>query len=84
MQSVTVHTHVGKDGILKRETPIGIRNAEVEVILVISKTSGKQKSRSLKKAKGWPSGFFEATFGSIPDFPERAPQGEYETRETLE
>ena len=76
MQSLTVHTRVGKDGILKLETPIDLRNTEVEVVLVVNQTSGKQKTQPTKKAKGWPPGFFEATFGSIPDFPERAPQGE--------
>lgn len=34
-------------------------------------------------ANGWPVGFFEETFGSLPDFPERESQGEYETREPL-
>ncbi|MGZ8218748.1 hypothetical protein [Methylomagnum sp.] len=28
-----------------------------------------------KDANGWPIGFFESTFGSIPDLPEREPQG---------
>ena len=31
-------------------------------------------------ANGWPIGFFERTFGSIPDLPERESQGDYETR----
>lgn len=31
-------------------------------------------------ANGWPIGFFEETAGSLPDFPEREPQGEYEER----
>jgi hypothetical protein len=35
-------------------------------------------------AYGWPIGFFEETAGSIPDFPEREPQGEYEVRLELE
>ena len=35
-------------------------------------------------AKGWLIGFFERTFGSIPNFPERELQGEYEERESLE
>jgi len=84
MQSLTLHTHVGKDGILKLETPIGIRDAEVEVILVVNRASERNKAQPAKKAKRWPPGFFETTFGSIPDFPERAPQGDYETRDALE
>ena len=35
--------------------------------------------------QGWPSGFFDATYGSLADDPlERLPQGEYEVREPLE
>lgn len=77
MQSLTLHTRVGKDGILKLEMPIGITDAELEVLLVFTPTAGKT-------TEGWSPGFFERTFGSIPDFPDRAPQGEYETRNALE
>ncbi len=35
---------------------------------------------SATDANGWPLGFFEQTFGSLPDLPERAPQGDYEQR----
>ncbi len=83
MQSLTLHTRVGKDGILKLETSIGIRDAEVDVILVVNATSPSGKGKP-KKGRGWPPDFFEQTFGSAPDFPERAPQGEYEVRENLE
>lgn len=81
MQSFTLHTHVGKDGILKLETPIDIRDAEVEVVLVVNRTSGKQPT---KKNKRWPSGFLDRFAGSMPDLPPRALQGEYEVRDELE
>ena len=42
------------------------------------------ESRSGVDANGWPIGFFEQTSGSIPDLPEREPQGEYEERLELE
>lgn len=77
MQSLTLHTRVGQDGILKLETPIGLRNTELDVVLVLNPITGKD-------TKGWPPGFFERTFGCIPDFPDRASQGEYETRNALE
>jgi hypothetical protein len=83
MQSLTLHTHVGKDGILKLETPIKFKDAEVDVVLVVNSSTVKSKTKT-KKEKDWPLGFFEKTFGSIPDFPDRAPQGEYEIREALE
>ncbi len=31
----------------------------------------------------WPAGYFEQTFGSIPDFPERECQGVEEVREPM-
>ena len=73
MHSLTLRTHVGKDGILKLETPVGIANAEVEIVLIVHPV----------EKKGWPPGFFEVFAGSIPDFPPRAPQGEYEVRDEL-
>ena len=76
MQSLTLHTRVGKDGILKIETPIGLKDTELDVVLVLNPTG--------KEAKSWPSGFFERTFGSIPDLPDRASQGDYEIRNPLE
>jgi hypothetical protein len=76
MQSLTLHTRVGKDGILKLETPIGIKDTELDIILILNPTTSQ-------KSKGWPPGFFERTFGSIPDFPDRGAQGEYEIRNEL-
>lgn len=84
MQSLTFYTHVGKDGILKLETPIGIKDAEVEVILVVNPASKTHQTKAIREAKGWPLGFFDATFGSIPDLLERAPQGDFEFRESIE
>jgi hypothetical protein len=81
LQSFTIHTHVGKDGILKLETPIDIRNADVEVVLVVNQTG---ETPPLKQSKAWPPGFFERFAGSLPDLPPRGPQGEYEVRDGLE
>jgi hypothetical protein len=83
MQSLTIHTWIGKDGLLKLETPVNFRDAEVDVVLVVNAVTSKIKTKK-KRAKGWPPGFFERTFGSIPDLPERGPQGEYEIRDILE
>ena len=32
---------------------------------------------------GWPEGFFERLAGSLPDFPDVEPEGDYEVREEL-
>ena len=43
-----------------------------EIIIIIDEPSQSKSNKSLKEY-----------FGSIPDFPERSPQGEYEERENL-
>ncbi|MBI2759841.1 MAG: hypothetical protein HYX51_00235 [Chloroflexi bacterium] len=35
------------------------------------------------RESGWPLGFFERTFGSIPDHPEIESEGDYETRDEV-
>lgn len=32
---------------------------------------------------GWPAGFFRQIAGSLPDFPDIEPEGDYEVRERL-
>jgi hypothetical protein len=85
MQSITLQTHVGTDGILKLETPLEqISNTDVKVRLVVTPLKKRRKLSTDSKEKHWPEGFFEQTFGSIPDFPLREPQGKYEVRDELE
>lgn len=83
MQSLTLHTYVGKDGILKLETPIGIKETELEVILVVNPLKKKRTAKP-EPAKGWPPGFFTEVVGGWQGKPlVREPQGEYETRNEL-
>lgn len=42
-----------------------------------------QQSLPESLSSGWPTGFFEQTFGSLPGLA-REPQGEYEARDPLE
>ena len=74
MQSVTLRSRISKDGILKLETPIGMPNTDVEVVLVVN---------PLEKHLDWPEGFLEKFAGSMPDLPLRESQGEYEMRDDL-
>ncbi|MBU4224747.1 MAG: hypothetical protein KKC71_02860 [Chloroflexi bacterium] len=83
MQSLTLHSRIGKDGILKLEAPIGLPDTDVEVILVVNPLKKGRKAKAIPKKRGWPEGFFEKTFGSVPDFPLRESQGEYEVRDEL-
>jgi hypothetical protein len=41
------------------------------------------ETKAAVDANGWPTGFFERTFGSIPDFPERDQPTEFDVREEL-
>ncbi len=83
MQSLFLHTRVGKDGILKLETPIGITNAELDVVLIINPATKKHNEQDAQ-AKGWPPGFFTEVVGGWQGEPlVREPQGNYETRNEL-
>ena len=83
MQSVKLHSHVGRDGILKLEVPVGLSEVDLEVMVIMhpltpAATAGKPEGL------GWPPGFFEQTAGAWVGEPlVRAPQGEYEMRAEL-
>jgi hypothetical protein len=81
MQSLTLHARIGKDGILKLQTPTRFKDAEVDVVLVVNPVTPKRKA---KTQKDWPVGFLERFAGSMPDLPPRASQGKYEIRDALE
>ncbi len=63
--------------------PPALRHRRVEIIFLPLDEVVVNDKPTAVDANGWPVGFFEETFGSIPDFPEREPQGEYEIREEL-
>ena len=75
MLSHTVNTHVGKDGILKIEMPVGIANTDLEVILILNPVG---TSRPIAE---WPQNFFTEIVGGWQGMPLiREPQGTYESR----
>lgn len=61
--------------------PSALRNRRVEIIMLPLDEVVPNGKPTAVDANGWPLGFFDETFGSMPDFPEREPQGEYEIRE---
>ncbi len=61
MQSITLNSHVGEDGILHLDIPVGLTDAELEVTVTVQ--------LSTPEGKGWPPGFFEETFGCFKDDP---------------
>lgn len=62
-------------GVIEIRSPELPEGAVAEVIVILE-TAG---TGSL----GWPEGFFERFAGSLPDFPDVEPEGDYEIREEL-
>jgi hypothetical protein len=67
--------------VLKLDVPLGTNEANTEVVVTIQSTSFKNDS---VQQKPWQE-FLDDTYGSCAGLGlERAPQGEYETRESLD
>lgn len=49
MKTVTLRSHVGEDGVLRLEVPIGIANADLEVVLVVQPTSLPKRNHTESK-----------------------------------
>ena len=79
MQSIKVRSHVGSDGILHLDVPVGIHDVDLEVIVTVqSVTALKVKT---PEELGYPTDFFERTFGCLRDeHLEQEPQGELQER----
>lgn len=79
MQSITLRSHVGSDGILHLQVPVELTDRDLEVMVIYQPLPSQDKSPD---SLGWPPGFFERTAGAIPDL-QRPPQGESEERDSL-
>lgn len=80
METIKVKTHVGSDGVLKLEVPVGMSDRDLEVLVVVQPLETEAADEL-----GWPIGYFEETYGSLADDPiERGPQGEHEIRDEIE
>ena len=87
MQTITLRSYVGKDGILKLQVPTGLSNVDLEVLLVLQPITNKVDMNVAEEtdAKDWPIGFFERTAGCCADNPlVREYEGDYEVRYELE
>ena len=72
MQTITIRAHVGQDGVLKLEVPVGLADADIEVVVVVQplrphQTDGGESGQT--QAPAWPAGFFEETYGAFADEP---------------
>ena len=76
MKTITFKSTTGKDGKLKIDVPIGEKNTEFEVVLVLEST--------VQKNENWPINFIQETFGSFKDNPIKRPkQNKAQQREEL-
>jgi hypothetical protein len=83
MHSIKLDAHVGPDGTLRLDIPVGLANQDVEVIVVIQPRHPAATGVKPEDL-GWPPGYFEETYGCLKDDPiERDFQPVYEYREEL-
>ena len=83
MQSVTVKSHIGPDGVLNLQIPLGLPETDVEVVVVVQPLA-PDATREGSTSLGWPPNYFEETFGSFRDHPlVRGDQGAYEVWDEL-
>jgi hypothetical protein len=79
METITLHSRVGADGLLKLLVPVKLTNTDLEVVLIV------QPVASQLTAAEWPPAFFEEVAGGWRgELLVREDQGDYEVREELE
>ncbi|MEH2451287.1 hypothetical protein [Nostoc sp.] len=86
MQSIKIHSYVGKDGMLHIDIPVEMKETELEVTVTlkpIKKQTASSQDEELRQLE-WHE-FLDKTYGCLADDPiMRHPQGEYEQREPIE
>ncbi|MBV8708457.1 MAG: hypothetical protein JO182_03880 [Acidobacteriaceae bacterium] len=76
MMAIPIKTRLDPDGALNLHVPIGLPEADVEVVVVIQPVP--------PRVEAWPSNFFDETYGAFADSPiERGSQGKFSEREVL-
>lgn len=75
MQSIKITAHVGEDGILKLEVPVGKPNVDCEVTVNVPEVNEQRRE--------WEA-FVNEMYGALADDPiERGDQGIPETRDAI-
>lgn len=77
MRSLHVRVQVDKDSQVTFRMPREFADQDVDLVVVFEPVKSAE-------GLGWPVGFFEEVAGSIPDFPEIEPEGDFEERDPLE
>ena len=75
METIKLQTHVGEDGVLKVELPIGVRDVDCDVVIVYTVNYERED---------WEA-FVNRTYGTLADDPiERPAQLPLEVRDEIE
>jgi hypothetical protein len=83
MQSIKLRSHVGSDGILQLQVPIGLQDVDLEVMVIVHPITAGVEAIAPEQ-QGWQVGFFEDVIGSWEGEPlVRPEQGQFEVREEL-
>lgn len=78
-ETIKTHAHTTLDGMLNLSVNVGLADVDVAVVVQVTPLApGGEVDEN-----GWPKDFFERVAGSMPEL-QRAPQGQFETRLTLE
>jgi hypothetical protein len=79
MKTIKLRSHVGADGTLHLDLPVGLTDTELEITLTIKAIEPK-----IEEELGWSPQFFERTAGAWEGEPiVRERQEEYEQREEI-
>jgi hypothetical protein len=62
VQTIRLQEKTGKDGTLSLRIPLGMPDAEYDVVVVL-----QPMGVTTPQDRGWPPGYFDKTFGSIDD-----------------
>ncbi|WP_017653322.1 hypothetical protein [Fortiea contorta] len=83
MQSIKLRSHVGSDGILHLEIPLGVTDKEIEVMVIYQQLEPSAPVKTPEDL-GWPNGFFEQTYGICQNDPIVIDsEGDFEVREEI-
>ena len=80
MQTLTLKTRTGKDGIIRLEIPTNISDQDIEVVLVLQAVGADPVDEM-----GYPIGYFDETYGMFADDPIKRNQPSYlDVRDEIE
>lgn len=83
METVKLRSRAGADGILHLQVPVGVKNNDFEVIIIVQSVGAAIEEKTPEDL-GWPPGFFERTAGALAgEDLERPEQLEFEQRDEL-